>query len=183
MLQDSQTSSSLKVVQVWPKRKPQLTPRLSMFSGAPTSEEPVQVWLPSPEKKPHVAAKRGVSGDPVIKYTSLSCGPRNPCLKANQFPAPGGMIAVSHPETQIKLHFTDTGQRCFKPRKREKRSTAKAGGVQGTLADQVGESKISGFFVSFFSFFGFVFLFFTLKKSIKKNLRFNKRAGLKDWIS
>lgn len=55
--------------------------------------------------------------------------------------------------------------------------------MQGTLADQVGESKISGFFVSFFSFFGFVFLFFTLKKSIKKNLKFNKRAGLKDWIS
>ena len=65
-----------------------------------------------------VAAKRGVSGDPVIKYTSLSCGPRNPCLEANQFPAPGGMIAVSHPETQIKHHFTDTGHRCFKLRKK-----------------------------------------------------------------
>lgn len=73
-------------------------------------EEAVRLWFPSPEKKLLLmAAKRGVSGDPVIKYTSLSCGPRNPGLEANQFPAPGGTIAVSHPETQIKHHFTDTG--------------------------------------------------------------------------
>ena len=65
-----------------------------------------------------MVARRGVSGDPVIKYTSLSCGPRNPCLKANRFPAPGGMIAVSYPETQIKHHFTDTGHRCFKLREK-----------------------------------------------------------------
>ena len=75
-------------------------PRLDMLSGAPASEETVQVWLPSPEKKLFlVVAKREVSGDPVIKYTSLSCGPRNPRLKADQFPAPGGMMARSHPET------------------------------------------------------------------------------------
>lgn len=90
-----------------------------MFFGAPASEEMVQVRFSSPKKKLLlVAAKRGVSGDPVIKYTSLSYGPRNPCLEANQFPAPGGMIAVSHPETQIKHHFTDTGHRCFELRKK-----------------------------------------------------------------
>lgn len=87
--------------------------------GAPVSEQTVQAWIPSPEKKMLlVAAKTGVSGDPVIKYTSLSCGPRNPCLRAHQFPAPGGTIAVSHPETQIKHRFMDTGQRCFQPRKK-----------------------------------------------------------------
>lgn len=101
-----------------------------MFSGAPASEVTVQVWLPRPEKKPLlVVARRGVSGDPVIKYTSLSCGPRNPCLKANQFPAPGGMIAVSYPETQIKHHFTDTGHRCFKLR--EKGGTIPCKGREG----------------------------------------------------
>lgn len=56
-----------------------------------------------------VAAKRGLSGDPVIKYTSLSCGPKSACFKADQFPAPGGMIAAFHPKTQIKHYFTDAG--------------------------------------------------------------------------
>lgn len=93
-------------------------------------------------------AKRGVSGDPVIKYTSLSCGPRNPCLKANQFPAPGGMIAVSHPETQIKHHFTDTGHRCFKPRGKGGMINGKGRGARrGALTDQVGGGKGNGFFV------------------------------------
>lgn len=57
-----------------------------------------------------VAAKRGLSGDPVIKYTSLSCGPRSACFKADQFPAPGGLIAVFHPKKQIRLYFTDTDE-------------------------------------------------------------------------
>lgn len=100
-----------------------------MLSGVPVSEEKVQVWFSSPKKKLLlVAAKRGVSGDPVIKYTSLSCGPRNPCLEANQFPAPGGMIAVSHPETQIKHHFTDTGHRCFELRKKGRMINCKGRG-------------------------------------------------------
>lgn len=111
-------SSGLKIAQARPEQA-QLAPT-QHARGAPASEEAVLVWLPSPEKKLlFVAAKRGVSGDPVIKYTSLSCGPRNPCLKANQFPASGGIISVSHPETQIKHHFTDTGHRCFKQRKKE----------------------------------------------------------------
>lgn len=89
---------SLKGVQLWSNRKPQHGLR------GPCLKETVQVWLLSPEKKLLlVVARRWVSGDPVIKYTSLSCGPRNPCLKANQFPAPGGMIAVSYPETQINI--------------------------------------------------------------------------------
>lgn len=115
-----------------------------MFSGAPASEETVQVWLPSPGKKLLlVAAKRRVSGDPVIKYTSLSCGPRNPCLKANKFPAPGGMIAVSHPEAQIKHHFTDTGHRCFEPRKEGGMINCKGRGeCRGTLMDQFGEGVV-----------------------------------------
>lgn len=75
--------------------------------------------------------REGFTGDPVIKYTSLSCGPRNPCLEANQFPAPGGMIAVSHPETQIKHHFTDTGHRCFKPRGKGGMINGKAEGRAG----------------------------------------------------
>lgn len=37
----------------------------SIVYGAPASEETVQVWLLSPEKKPLlVVARRGVSGDP-----------------------------------------------------------------------------------------------------------------------
>lgn len=119
----------------------------SVCSWALASEEAVQIWLPSPEKKLFVAAKRGVSGDPVIKYTSLSCGPRNPCLKANQFPASGGMIAVSHPETQIKHHFTDTGHRCFKPRKKGGMINCKGrGGYRGALMGQFGKRVVLFFF-------------------------------------
>lgn len=110
-------SSGLRIAQARPEQAQLALTQCAR--GAPASEEAIQVWLSSPEKKLLlVAVKRGVSGDPVIKYTSLSCGPRNPCLKANQFPASGGMIAVSHPETQIKHHFTDTGHRCFKLRKK-----------------------------------------------------------------
>ena len=121
----------------------------SRVCGAPVSEETVQVWLLSPEKKPLlVVARRWVSGDPVIKYTSLSCGPRNPCLKANHFPAPGGMIAVSYPETQIKHHFTDTGHRCIKLREKGGMIRCKSRGeCTGTLMDQVGENKSGRFFV------------------------------------
>lgn len=111
--------------------RPSSFPDVLCSLGLPPLRRTVQVWLPSPEKKLLlVAAERGVSGDPVIKYTSLSYGPRNPCLKANQFPAPG-MIAVSHPETQIKHHFSDTGHGCFKPRKREERYLQRQRGVQG----------------------------------------------------
>lgn len=56
-----------------------------------------------------VVAKSRLSGDPVIKYTSLSCGPRSACFNADQFLAPGGMIAIFHPKTQIKHYFMDTG--------------------------------------------------------------------------
>lgn len=42
--------------------------------------------------------------------------------------------------------------------------------------DQTGESESSGIF----GFFCFVLF---KKKSIKKNLKFNERADLKDWIS
>lgn len=136
-----------------------------------------------------MVAKRGVSGDPVIKYTSLSCGPRNPCLKANQFPAPGGMIAVSYPETQIKHHLTDTARRCFKLRKKGGMINCKGRGeCRGTLMDQVGERVVGFLFIVFFFWFVF-WLFFgggcflLLKISIQKNLKFNKKADLKDWIS
>lgn len=135
MVQDSQKSSSLKGAQLQPKKKP----HHAMWG--PASEETVHVWLPSPEKRPLlVVAKRGVSGDPVIKYTSLSCGPRNPCFRANQFPAPGGMIAVSYPETQIKHHFTDTGHRCFKLRQRGGMSNCKGRGECGAGGDSHGSS-------------------------------------------
>ena len=124
----------------------------SVVCGAPASEETVQVWLLSPEKKRLlVVARRWVSGDPVIKYTSLSCGPRNPCLKANQFPAPGGMIAVSYPETQIKHHFTDTGHRCIKLREKGGMIRCKSRGeCRGTLMDQVGKVRVVGFCGVFF---------------------------------
>lgn len=141
----------------------------------PASERTVEVWLLSPEKKwLLVAAKRGVSGDPVIKYTSLSCGPRNPCLKANQFPAPGGMIAVSHPETQIKHHLTDTGHRCFKPRGKGGMINGKGGGARGGGAQiKSGAARAMVFLFSFLFLFFFV-LFFLLKKINKEN----KKAGL-----
>lgn len=84
-------------------------------------------------------------------------------LKVNRFPAPGGMIAVSHPETQIKHHFTDTGHRCFKPRKKGGIINCKGRGeCRGTLIDQVGGPKSSflyTFFVYFFSFFFVLFCF------------------------
>lgn len=81
---------------------------LSVQLGVAHSEEVVRARLSSPGKMLLVAAKRGLSGDPVIKYTSLSCGPRSACFKADQFPAPGGLIAVFHPKKQIRLYFTDT---------------------------------------------------------------------------
>lgn len=140
----------------------------------PASERTVQVWFLSPEKKwLLVAAKRGVSGDPVIKYTSLSCGPRNPCLKANQFPAPGGMIAVSHPETQIKHHFTDTGHKCFKPRGKGGMINGKGRGHAGGRSQiKSGTGRVMVFLFSFLFLF---FLFFFYLKKINKE---NKKAGL-----
>lgn len=117
----------------WPRKAKEKGSRLS---GSPASgRKAIWVWLPSPEKEMLlIAAKRGVSGDPVVKYTSLSCGPRNPHLKASQFPAPDGMIAVFHPEKQMKHHFTDTGQRCFQLRKKGGRSTTEAKGSGGGLS-------------------------------------------------
>ena len=54
-------------------------------------------------------------------------------------------------------------------------------GVQGDSHGSSWESKSGGFL------WGFFFLplksFFNFKKSIKKNLKFNKRVGLKNWIS
>lgn len=76
------------------------------LSGAPASEGNSLGMAPKPRKGDvaYGSQERGF-WDPVVKYTSLSCGPRNPDLKARVLPAPGGMIAVSHPETQVKHHF------------------------------------------------------------------------------
>lgn len=125
----------------------------------------VQVWLPSPEKKRLlVADKRGVSGDPVIKYTSLSCGPRNPCLKANQFPAPGGMIAVSHPETQIKRHSQTLDIDAPSQGRREGRYLPRQGARRGCPWVKLGNGREVGVLLSFWGFFlGGGVLVFTLK--------------------
>lgn len=65
ILQDCLKSSRLKGAQLWSKKKPQHS------LWGPVSDETVQVWLLSPEKKPlFVVARRGISGDPVIKYSS-----------------------------------------------------------------------------------------------------------------
>lgn len=48
--------------------------------------------------------------------------------------------------------------------------------------DQIGKVRVVGFCLGFF-FFAFFKKFFNFKKSIQKNLKFNKRVGLKNWIS
>lgn len=49
--------------------------------------------------------------------------------------------------------------------------------------DQIGKVRVVGFCLGFFFFFAFFKKFFNFKKSIQKNLKFNKRVGLKNWIS
>lgn len=48
--------------------------------------------------------------------------------------------------------------------------------------DQIGKVRVVGFCLGFFFCF-FKKIFFNFKKSIQKNLKFNKRVGLKNWIS
>ena len=55
-------------------------------------------------------------------------------------------------------------------------------GVQGASHGSNWESKSGGFLFRFFFCF-FKKIFFNFKKSIQKNLKFNKRVGLKNWIS
>lgn len=110
------------------------TGSLSMVCGAPAlGNSPGLAPKPRKEAKLLVVARRWVSGDPNIKYTSLSCGPRNPCLKANQFPALVEWLPLIL-ETQINIISQTLDIDASSWGKREDWSDAKAEGSAGGLS-------------------------------------------------